>query len=78
MDQDKPRILIADDDPDARAILATSFEHWGYPLLVAADGDEALRLAARQPVDLALLDMVMPGLSGLELTECLLKIDPTS
>lgn len=71
-----PRLLIAEDDPEARTILATAFSHWGYPLLVAADGSEALRLVADCPVDLALLDMVMPGLSGLELIECLCEIDP--
>lgn len=76
MSEPKPRILIVEDDADARSILATAFSHWGYPLLVATDGDEALRLATDCLIDVALLDVVMPGLSGLELAECLRKIDP--
>ncbi len=71
-----PRILIAEDDPDARDILAMSFSHWGYPLRTAAHGDQALQLATDEPVDVAILDMVMPGVSGITLIECLRHIDP--
>jgi len=76
LDRYRPCILIAEDDAEAREILATAFAHWDYPLLAAADGQEALHLVAKRRVDVALLDMVMPGLNGLELSECLRQIDP--
>jgi NarL family two-component system response regulator LiaR len=72
----KPRILVADDDADTRQILHDSLTHWGAEVVVAADGDEALRLAARQPIDIAILDVKMPGPAGMELAACLQRIIP--
>src|SRR5277367_1887031 len=57
-------ILSVDDEP---AILLTRhkiLESAGYEVLSAEDGEQALRLFASQPVDLVLLDYVMPGLDG--------------
>jgi len=76
MDESKPLILIAEDEIDERFILTESFAHLGYPVLAAADGDEALRLAQEHPVDVALVDVRMPGLSGLELTRQLRQLNP--
>jgi len=72
----QPRILIADDDVDTRDILSGFLAHQGYETIVASDGEETLALAARLPLDLALLDVVMPGLSGVELAARLKDLQP--
>lgn len=62
----KATILIADDDPTLRAIGAELLVSEGYRVLEARDGDEALRLIEVEPVDLLILDMLMPNKDGLE------------
>ncbi|QTC90446.1 response regulator [Brevundimonas goettingensis] len=59
-------ILITDDDPTLRAIGAELLACEGYRVLEAQDGDEALRLIEAAPVDLLILDMLMPNKDGLE------------
>jgi adenylate cyclase len=61
-----PNVLVADDDKNIRELLQTSLEMSGCRVLPAADGLEALAILAREPVDLALLDLSMPGKGGLE------------
>lgn len=58
-------LLIVDDEADIVRLLKDYFEINGYAVMTAANGTEALELAAKQP-DLVLLDMSMPGLTGLE------------
>ena len=60
------RILIAEDDQSLRLTLQSILEPFGYDTLLAADGHEALQIVEVQPVDGLLLDMHMPGLTGLE------------
>ncbi len=67
MAETMPRVLVADDEPDARNILSTYLTHHGCVVLAAVDGVQAWRLASTNDIDLALLDVVMPGLSGIEL-----------
>lgn len=71
-------ILLAEDDDGVRAFARRSLERAGYAVLEAADGDEALRLFARDPdrVALALLDVVMPGMGGREVHDRLRKVRP--
>ncbi|MDX2234993.1 MAG: sigma-54 dependent transcriptional regulator [Hyphomonadaceae bacterium] len=59
-------ILIADDDPAQRRLLQASVERNGFNTKTAEDGRAAVRLAEDDAVDLVLLDLVMPGLTGLE------------
>lgn len=59
-------IAVADDDPDNRLLLQRLLDGNGYQVLLAKDGLEALEVARRPDVDLVLLDMMMPGLNGLE------------
>ena len=66
MKLDTPSLLITDDDRDFRETLRGVFEQRGYRTLLAADGEEALDVMGRETVHLALLDMHMPRLSGLE------------
>jgi DNA-binding response OmpR family regulator len=60
-------ILIADDEPSIIEVLQYNLEKAGYEVVAAADGLEALRAAFRQTPDLAVLDITMPGMDGLEL-----------
>ena len=61
------RILIVDDDPLLLQFLKEVIGHAGYETDTAASGEEALDKIARQEPDMALLDITMPGMSGLEL-----------
>jgi EAL domain-containing protein (putative c-di-GMP-specific phosphodiesterase class I)/DNA-binding response OmpR family regulator len=60
------RILVADDEPDLRELLRINLEAQGYEVQVAEDGIEALALAMAHRPDLMVLDIMMPGLDGLE------------
>ena len=61
-------VLIADDEPSARLLIQATIESDEYTIVEAADGDEAWALLQEHRPSVALLDMQMPGLSGLELT----------
>lgn len=61
-------ILVADDDFDTLKILSDFLTHHGYEVVTTANGDHALTLAEAFTLDLALIDVQMPGVSGLELT----------
>jgi putative two-component system response regulator len=58
-------ILVADDMEHNRELLATMLRAAGYRVVLAADGEEALDLLATGPIDLALLDVMMPGRTGM-------------
>ena len=60
------RILLVDDDPTVRDSLKEVLIGEGYAVIPAANGEEALHLAARLPIDLALLDLNMPVMNGWE------------
>jgi two-component system chemotaxis response regulator CheY len=62
-------LLIADDDAGCREALRSIVEPEGYRTFLARSGEEALDLLHEQAIDLALLDMHMPRLSGLETLE---------
>jgi len=70
------RILVADDNPDNRAIFEARLAAHGHAILTAGDGEEALRLATSERPDLVLLDVTMPGLDGIEVCRRL-KADPS-
>src|SRR5262249_1327657 len=70
------RILIVDDNPTNRDILAARLAMHGYDLSQAADGEEALAAAKTLIPDLVLLDVMMPKLNGIDACR-LLKNDPT-
>jgi DNA-binding response OmpR family regulator len=64
-----PLILVADDEADIRSLVRYRLDRAGYEVVLAADGDEALALAIERPPDLAILDVMMPKLTGIEVTE---------
>jgi len=68
-------VLIVDDDPDIRDLVAYKLRHESYVVSVAGDGEAALQLIAEQHPDLVLLDIMMPGMSGLEVLEHIRRAD---
>jgi DNA-binding NtrC family response regulator len=64
-----PALLVADDDPVARDLLAEVLTGAGYHVRAATDGTECLRLAEAEPFDLALIDLRMPDLDGLQVLQ---------
>jgi DNA-binding response OmpR family regulator len=61
-------ILVVDDDKDILQLLRLRLELWGYGVVEAANGERALELARELKPSLAILDVMMPGLDGLEVT----------
>jgi two-component system response regulator MprA len=59
------RVLVVDDDHDVRESLSRALGYAGYEVATAANGADALRSVARAPVDLIILDVLMPMLDGL-------------
>ncbi len=59
-------VLVCDDQPVLRNLVRAALGENGYEIVEAQDGDEALKLAQRVRPDLIVLDMVMPGRTGLE------------
>jgi len=65
---EKPNILVVDDDADVRDVIAETLEGFGYGVVVAASGEEALpMLAKRDDIRVLITDVRMPGMSGFEL-----------
>ena len=73
----KARILIADDDPNVVCILKVTLEAEGYQVSTARDGGEALQMAREVRPDLAILDIMMPGLDGYKVCHYL-RNDPVT
>jgi CheY-like chemotaxis protein len=71
-----PRILVVDDERGVRDMLREAVTVFGYDVTTAAHGQEALELFLREPHDLVLTDLMMPGMSGWELAAHLRAADP--
>jgi DNA-binding response OmpR family regulator len=71
----RPVVLIADDDPDILELVALTLERDGYEVASARTGEEALRIAAERTLHLAVLDLMMPGVDGYEVTRRLRAAD---
>ncbi|MDQ2088617.1 phosphate regulon transcriptional regulator PhoB [Marimonas arenosa] len=61
-----PSVLLVEDEPAQREVLAYNLEAEGFEVLRAADGDEALMLLEEAPPDIVLLDWMLPNVSGIE------------
>ena len=70
-------ILVADDEPDVRALIGTNLLNAGFHVIKAEDGESALSKARSQSPALVVLDVMMPGMSGMEVCR-LLKADPAT
>jgi DNA-binding response OmpR family regulator len=67
--REPPIVLVADDEEDILELVRFDLEAEGYGVLTARDGTEALRLALERLPEVAILDVVMPGLGGFEITQ---------
>jgi PAS domain S-box-containing protein len=66
--KDKPVILVVDDSPQNIELLEAYLVVQGYEIVKAENGEEALRKLSDYPIDLILLDVMMPGMDGFEVT----------
>ena len=71
------KVLVADDEESITELVAFALELEGYVVIQAPDGPEALRLARDEHPDLAMVDVMMPGLDGREVSRRL-KEDPAT
>ena len=65
----RPRVLVVEDDPAMARALRDGFEYEGYAVRVAADGETGLELAREPGLDLIVLDVMLPRMSGLEICQ---------
>jgi CheY-like chemotaxis protein len=70
-------ILLVDDEEDVRGLVELMLLKEDFQLLAARAGNEALRIVQEEPVDLILLDLMMPGMSGQDLLKILKKMPST-
>jgi CheY-like chemotaxis protein len=66
-----PRVLVVDDERQNRQLLEIMLEPEGFVVLTATTGAEALALVAREPPDVILLDVMMPGMDGYQVAAAL-------
>ena len=71
-------VLVADDDADIRELVAFKLAQAGFEVVTAPDGVSALETARTTPLDLAVLDLMMPGLSGLDVCAQLRREEATA
>jgi two-component system, OmpR family, alkaline phosphatase synthesis response regulator PhoP len=62
----KEKILVVDDEEDILELVRYNLVREGYTVVCAASGEEALKVADAEPVDLVILDLMLPGIDGLE------------
>jgi len=71
------RVLIVDDNEDVRHILGLRLQKAGFDVEEAADGAQGLEAVRRRPINLVLLDLVMPGMDGFRFLEELRSTVPS-
>lgn len=70
------RILVVDDEKMIRDLIETAFPDLGYEVKTCGDGAEALKLYAKNPTDIVILDLNLPGMSGTEILAQLKILNP--
>jgi CheY-like chemotaxis protein/DNA-binding XRE family transcriptional regulator len=71
-------VLIVDDESGVRELLKGRLQHWGCRVDLASDGDEAVILYRAWRPDVVLMDLEMPGKTGIEAAEEILQLDPSA
>jgi DNA-binding response OmpR family regulator len=74
-EDDMPRVLVVDDEADARELLQAFLGAKGYEVLTASDGEEAFQKVKEERPHLILLDVCMPKMTGLEVLKRVREID---
>ncbi len=69
-------ILVVDDEEVLQDVLGTLLKREGFRPIAARTGEEALMIAEREPIDLVLLDLMLPGMSGMEVLKQIRSRDP--
>ena len=69
MAADSPMVLLVEDEPAQREVLAYNLEAGGFRVTKAETGDEALLLFDENPPDVMVLDWMLPGVSGIEMSK---------
>lgn len=72
------KVLVVDDEPEVRCLLRDVLAGRGYEVIVAADGPEALSALGSARPDVVLLDVVMPGMDGVETLRRITMADPAA
>jgi two-component system, OmpR family, phosphate regulon response regulator PhoB len=67
MEGQRALVLVADDEPDVLELISLHLERAHFQVVRASDGNEALELAQEKRPDVAVLDVMMPGINGYEL-----------
>src|SRR6202140_5906818 len=62
----RPRVLLADDDPRVLSVVSRYLDLEGYEMSTATNGEAAVAIAAADHPDLIILDIMMPGIDGIE------------
>lgn len=73
-----PRLLVVDDEPGFRTLLAQALENEGFDVTQASDGDEAVAAVRQHTYDLALLDIRMPKIDGIEALKIIRNESPST
>lgn len=76
MDRKAPRILVVDDDRELLETLGEWLSWFGFEVILSDDPLQALEVAKAQAIDLAITDLQMPGMSGIDLLSSLKILDP--
>ena len=76
MDNNKKRILVVEDDAEMRSLLKDFFTEEGFETDSVSNGSEAFRKLVREPFDLVITDIRMPGLTGLDILPGIKKLQP--
>jgi len=72
----KKRILLVDDEEGIQLLYREEFEEEGFDVISAYNGDEALEKFSQEPPDLVILDINMPGMSGIEVLRRMKELNP--
>ncbi len=72
---EKKQVLIVDDEPNLRKILAAQLSRDGYEVLLAEDGEQGLAMLRENHIDLVVTDLKMPLVDGMDLIDIIKKVD---
>ena len=78
MENSKKQILIIEDEPDIQELLSFNLDKNGYKVFSASNGEKGLEVARKEHPDLILLDLMLPGINGLDVCRIIKSDQDTS